>query len=171
MTVSVMIQHHVSQLQTHLHRTLPILAVVLSKNIKWKRLQCLDGDLIGATAGAMAALRRAPAVVDAPWLQYALLTLDTFTFVPMLLDAARSLPGIDASVADAVWKRCREVQLPQNLIKVRPKPSESLWLGPTTTHMVLRSRDQGPDKGLGLDGVSMSASVRKHSVHTSGTDR
>lgn len=70
----------------------------------------------------MAALRRPPGEA-APWLQTVQLTLDVFMFIHMFLDAARCLPGVDASVADAIWKRCREVRLPQNLIKVRPKPS------------------------------------------------
>ncbi len=48
-----------------------------------------------------------------------LCTLDVFMHVVLLLDAARPLPGMDASVMDAGWKRCKAVRLPQNVAKVR----------------------------------------------------
>ena len=79
----------------------------------------MEGDLIGASVGAMAALLRAPPN-GAAWTMIAMNTLDLFTNVLILLAAAAELSGLIAPVADAGWKRCGEVQLPQNMAKVWP---------------------------------------------------
>ena len=68
-------------------------------------VQVADGDLIGASTGAMAALLRARPHGVA-WMDAASLTLDVYTNVLVLLTAAHLLPGPDAAVVDACWKRC-----------------------------------------------------------------
>ncbi len=85
-------------------------------------LQVVSSDLISASVGIVAALLRAPAD-GVMWLKAAMLTVDVFARVLLLLDAASALPELDAAVVNAGWKRCREVRLPQNLAKVRaPNP-------------------------------------------------
>ena len=80
--------------------------------------QIADSDLIGASAGAMAALLRARPN-GATWKDIAELILNLFSTVIILLEAAPSLPGFDAAVVDAGWERCGKVRLPQNIAKVR----------------------------------------------------
>ena len=80
--------------------------------------QIVEGDLIGALAGAMAALLRAPQNGDA-WMTIALRTLDLFASVLIVLESAPAVPVRDAPVIVARWKRCGEVRLPQNMAKVR----------------------------------------------------
>ena len=82
-------------------------------------MQIVEGDLIGALAGAMAALLRARPN-GAAWMMIAVNTLDLFNNVLILLEAAAELSGLNAPVAEAGWKRCGEVRLPQNMAKVRP---------------------------------------------------
>ena len=96
----------------------------------------MAGDLIGASAGAVAALLDPPARKACTWLRIAYVVLDVFTRVLMLLDAASSLPDLDATIVDAGWKRCREVALPQSITKVRPLPSLA------ASHHVHSSDDQ-----------------------------
>ena len=81
--------------------------------------QIVDSELIGASVGALAAYRRAGKDVHRnPWLGPLLMTLDVFLRIGTLLDVARSLSDMDASVIDAGWKRCGEVRLPQNAAEV-----------------------------------------------------
>ena len=50
------------------------------------------------------------------------LVIDLFVHVHMLLDVARGVPDVDATIADAGWKRCGEVRLHQSLALVRRHP-------------------------------------------------
>lgn len=82
----------------------------------------MAGDLIGSSAGAVTALLDHHARKAGAWLRIAYVVLDLFTRVLMLLDAASSLPDLDATIVDAGWQRCRDVALPQSMAKARPPP-------------------------------------------------
>ena len=82
-------------------------------------MQIVDSDLIGVSAGALAALLRGQCDRD-PWKDIAMLALDVSTSVLVLLEAAPSLQSFDAAVVDAGWKGCGEVRLPENVARVRP---------------------------------------------------
>jgi len=82
-------------------------------------LQVLQGDLIGASRGAADAILRSHGH-STVWQEAALLTLDVYWRVLMLLDAARRMmPDVDSPLVDAGWKRCGEARLPQHLVEVR----------------------------------------------------
>ena len=83
-------------------------------------LQINDGDLIGASAGAFAALLDAR--MNCACLETAMFTLNVFMRVYHVLDAATSQPGINAAITAAGWKRCREVRFLQKLAMVRLLP-------------------------------------------------
>jgi len=84
-------------------------------------LQINDSDLIGASAGAMAALKRAASDTNsAVWLIPAVLVVDVYASVHSMLHSARGLPSMDPAIPDASWKRSWEVRLPQNMAAVRP---------------------------------------------------
>jgi len=89
-------------------------------------VQIVEGDLIGASAGAMAALLHARPN-GAAWMLIAMNTLDLFASVLILLEAAADMSGLDAPVADDGWKRCGEVRLPQNMAKVWPLLGRCGW--------------------------------------------
>jgi len=74
--------------------------------------------VIGASKDAAATILRPPGP-GFTCLGAALLALNVFSRVPMLLDAARQLPDFDMSIVDAAWKRCGEVRLPQRMIQAR----------------------------------------------------
>ena len=80
----------------------------------------MDSDLIGASVGALAAYRRAgKAVYRDAWLGPLMIALGVFMRIVSLLNVARTVPEVDASVIDAGWKRCGEVRLQQNVALVR----------------------------------------------------
>ncbi len=76
----------------------------------------MEGDLIGAFAAAVTAFLYAQRR-EATW-STALVTLKLVMCVMELLIDAPSLPGADASVIDAGWKRCAEVRLVESVITV-----------------------------------------------------
>ncbi len=82
--------------------------------------QVVEIDLIGASAGAVAALLLAHAD-DTTWMQSASLTLNLYVRLHELLASLRLRRDAAALApeADAAWKRCQEVRLPQNMIAVR----------------------------------------------------
>ncbi len=91
-------------------------------------LQVLEGDLIGASTDALAVYHQTAGMIAVHmdvtdpgrvhWLAAALGTISVYDRVLALLDAARDLPGMGMSAADAGWKRCGEVKLHQNMAKV-----------------------------------------------------
>ncbi len=96
-------------------------AIALSRTETILCLQINDSDLIGASAGAMAALKRAATDAKSTVrLKAAVLIFDVYASIHSMLHSARGLPGIDPAILDASWKRSCEVRLPQNLAVVRP---------------------------------------------------
>ena len=86
--------------------------------------QIVESDLIGASAGVLAALQcNARQSTDVAWVTTAMMTLDVCVRTLEFLAAARWLPHADATVADVGWMRCGKLRLPQNLAKVRQCPS------------------------------------------------
>jgi len=81
--------------------------------------QIVDADLIGATADASAALLSVQPS-DSSWLSTAQPVLDIIAYVLTMLEAASVIRDLDNAVVNAGWRRCREVRLPQNLLKVHP---------------------------------------------------
>ena len=81
-------------------------------------MQVVDGDLIGALAGAAGPLLAARPNGGA-WLETAQLVLDAFVRVHMLLDAVSSLPEADAAIVDAGWKRCGELGVHADVMIMR----------------------------------------------------
>ena len=82
-------------------------------------MQVVESDVIGASAGVLAALQRTarPAANrDVAWIATASMTLDLCVLVHELLNSAR---GVVACIADAGWKRSGKLRLPQNMAKVR----------------------------------------------------
>ncbi len=94
-------------------------------------MQVVEGDVIGAAAGAAGALAHSPAEADS-WLQPA--TTGLCVRIYWLLQYAAALTDAATAVVDAGWKRCREAQLLQKLLKVRRWPV----YGPTYTLCTLR---------------------------------
>lgn len=90
-------------------------ALALSLRTCW---QVVDSDLIGALAGAVRLLLAARPNGGA-WLELAQLVLDPFVRVHALLHAASVRGDVDASVVDAGWKRCAELGIHDDVIKVR----------------------------------------------------
>ncbi len=54
--------------------------------------------------------------------EVAKLVTDLYVHVYMLLDVASCVSDVDATIADAGWKRCGKVRLHQNLARVRRHP-------------------------------------------------
>jgi len=86
-----------------------------------ERVQVAESDLIGALAGALAAVQRTAGRADhVSWNATAMMSLDICVGVHRLLNAARWLPDVDASAVDAGWQRSGKLRLPQNMAKVCP---------------------------------------------------